>query len=127
MDARSLASVSCTSAEVCTRVGYTYNTAGVDVPLAERGWNRQRMEPEAGDHRERKSSNLTSVSCNKENIFVYDTIAKGHNINQARLETPFAEVWNPVSGEWYLDEVPVREDKKTAVWPAFRAGSTNSG
>ena len=114
MDAGSLASVSCTSAEVCTGVGYYVNTAGVDVPLAERGngkeWSLQAAVAPGGA----KSSNLTSVSCNKENIFVYEyCIAVGHDINHAGAETPFAEVWNPVSGEWYLDEVPIPSGAKS--------------
>jgi hypothetical protein len=114
VDNGSLADVSCTSAEVCTGVGYYVKTAGVDVPLAER-WNGKEWSLQAAvAPGGAKSSTLTSVSCNKENIFVYEyCIAVGHDINHAGAEAPFAEVWNPVSGEWYLDEVPLPSGAKS--------------
>jgi hypothetical protein len=82
--------VSCTSGTACTAVGFTSNSAGTDLPLAERwngtAWSAQSIPSPSGAI----YSFLSGVSCPSATACT----AVGYYGNSTGTELPLAESWN---------------------------------
>jgi hypothetical protein len=102
-----LQSVSCVSSAVCTAAGYFYNSAGEDMPLAER-WNGATwtvQEPPSPKGITKKSFiylELRGVSCTSST----ECIAVGYFNDGSGPESwaPLAESWNGTA--WTVQEPP---------------------
>jgi hypothetical protein len=96
----SLSKVSCASSTDCTAVGYSDNSAGVAMTLAEHWngtiWQLQSTPNPAGA----LSSKLTGVSC----ASTTDCTAVGYYVNSAGVAMTLAESWNGTS--WQLQSTP---------------------
>ena len=95
-----LLGVSCTAATACTAVGFTSNSAGTSLTLAER-WNgsswslQSALNPSGATY-----AFLSGVSCTSATACT----AVGYYGNSSGTELPLAEVWNGTS--WSIQSVP---------------------
>jgi hypothetical protein len=92
--------VSCSSAAACTAVGWYENSAGVELPWAERWngstWSLQSMPAPSGA----KASYPYAVSC----VSATSCTAAGYYKNSSNIDVPFGEHWNGT--EWSLQTMP---------------------
>jgi hypothetical protein len=101
-----LKAVSCTTTEACTAVGYYYDTAGEDLPLAER-WNgttwtvQEPPAPSATATQPFVYLQLSGVSC----VSATSCTAVGNFYNASKETLPFAESWNGTT--WTAAELPL--------------------
>ncbi len=95
-----LSGVSCTSATVCTAVGYYINASHVEVTLAERwngtAWAVQGTPNPSGTH----GSSLSGVSCTSATACT----AVGNYINASHVEVTLGERWNGMV--WAVQATP---------------------
>jgi IPT/TIG domain-containing protein len=94
------AGVSCYSAAACTSVGYSVNSSGAAVTLAER-WNGSEWAIQSTPNPSgAKESYLHAASCGSSST----CIAVGNYINSAGLRVPLAESWSGT--EWTVQSAP---------------------